>query len=137
VLRWLSWNDWHWAQIVAPFYSQHVVKRTFNFGEPDRASLEAKVPDFRRYAEVLERHLKDKTFIACNRLTVGDFQLASMAAYSCVAEMPLNDYPHIVRCLDRLMQIPAWEDPWPGEADMATLSPAARQGAAAARRASA
>src|SRR5579871_2502689 len=30
VLRWLSWNDWHWAPAVGDFYFEHVVKRTFD-----------------------------------------------------------------------------------------------------------
>jgi len=27
--------------------------------------------------------------------------------------MPFEDYPHIVRWLDGLARLPAWDDPWP------------------------
>lgn len=40
VLRWLSWNDCHWAPAVGPFYFEHVVKATFGLGPPDRQVLE-------------------------------------------------------------------------------------------------
>ncbi|OOG56191.1 glutathione S-transferase family protein [Rhodanobacter sp. C03] len=113
LLRWLSWNDCHWSTAVAPFYFEHVVKTTFGIGQPDSALLKASVPDFVRYAKVLDGHLADRRFIACERLTIADFALASMAAYWRESEMPLEAFPHIFRWLDALARIPAWADPWP------------------------
>jgi glutathione S-transferase len=116
VLRWLSWNDNHWSRAVGPFYFEHVVKRTFQIGEPDRAALVAALPDLHKLAPVLDGHLASHDFAACDRLTIADFQLASMACEWRDAEMPLADYPNIARWLDRLMDIPAWADPWPTRA---------------------
>ncbi len=115
VLRWLSWNDWHWSQVVSPFYFEHVVKATFGLGAPDREALKSKVEGFERYARVLDGHLAGRTHVACNRLTIADFQLAAMAASWREAEMPLQAFPNIVRWLDGLMRLPAWADPWPVE----------------------
>ena len=113
VLRWLSWNDCHWSQAVSPFYFQHIVKSTFGLGPPDRESLKPKVADVLRYAKVLDSHLAVRTDVACGRLTIADFQLASMATYWRESEMPLEAFPNIVRWIDGLMRIPAWADPWP------------------------
>lgn len=113
VLRWLSWNDCHWSPAVAPFYFEHVVKSTFNIGPPDTALLKQSVPELLRYAAVLDGHLSDKTYAACGRLTIADFQLASMASYWRESEMPFDTFPHLVRWLDALMRIPAWAEPWP------------------------
>jgi glutathione S-transferase len=115
VLRWLSWNDCHWAPCVGPFYFEHIVKATFNFGSPDREALRPLVPDFVKYAKVLNDHLEDRSFAACGRLTIADFQLASMATDWREAEMPLGDFPNITRWLDRLMEMPAWANPWPAQ----------------------
>ena len=112
-VRWLSWNDCHWSPAVAPFYFEHVVKTTFGIGHPDSASLKACVPELVRYAKVLDGQLADRRFIACERLTIADFALVSMAAYWRESEMPLEAFPHIVRWLDALARIPAWTDPWP------------------------
>jgi glutathione S-transferase len=57
--------------------------------------------------------------VACDRLTIADFQLASMACEWRRAEMPFDPYPNIARWLDRLMEIPAWADPWPAKATQA------------------
>lgn len=116
VLRWLSWNDCHWAPAVAPFYFEHVVKSTFGIGKPDRESLKHKVADFARYAQVLDSHLADKNYVACNRLTITDFYLASMATYWRQSEMPMQSHPNIARWIDTLMRLPAWADPWPAAA---------------------
>jgi glutathione S-transferase len=112
LLRWLSWADCHWSPAVAPYYFEHIVKTTFGIGMPDREALTSKTENIKRYAKVLDAHLADKQYVACGRLTIADFHLASMAAYWREAEMPL-EAPNIVRWLDRLMQLPAWANPWP------------------------
>jgi glutathione S-transferase len=113
VLRWLSWNDCHWVSALGPFYFEHVVKSTFGLGTPDRASLAPKVPNLERWARVLDEHLADRSFAACGRLTIADFQLGSMATYWRQADMPLGGFSNIQRWLEGLERIPAWADPWP------------------------
>lgn len=116
VLRWLSWNDCHWAPAVGPFYFEHIVKATFGIGQPDREALKAKVRDLVKYATVLDGQLAARTHVACGRLTIADFHLASMATYWQESEMPLEAFPNVVRWIDGLMRIPAWADPWPAQA---------------------
>ena len=113
VLRWLSWNDCHWLSAVGPFYLEHVVKATFGLGPPDMESLKPKVPTLLKFAKVLDDHLAGRSYAACGRLTIADFQLASMATYWRESQMPLEAFPNIVRWIDGLMRIPAWADPWP------------------------
>jgi glutathione S-transferase len=64
VLRWLSWNDCHWAPAVGPFYFEHVVKSTFGMGPPDRELLKSSVPDLLKFAAVLDGHLAGRRFVA-------------------------------------------------------------------------
>jgi len=116
VLRWLSWNDCHWADAVSPYYFEHVVKPTFNIGKPDCAVLEGKDRTLRKYAQVLDGHLEGRSYAACDRLTIADFQLASMATYWRESQMPLAPFTNITRWIDGLMRIPAWADPWPEHA---------------------
>ena len=116
VLRWLSWNDCHWAPAVGPFYFEHVVKATFKMGPPDRELLKSKVADLMKYGAVLDAHLAGKSYAACGRLTIADFQLASMATDWRESEMPFETFPNIVRWLEGLMRIPAWSQPWPAKA---------------------
>jgi glutathione S-transferase len=113
VLRWLSWCDHHWSPAVAPFYFEHVVKSTFALGLPDEAALAGRDEELERCAAVLDAHLEERSHVACGRLTIADFQMASMATHWREARMPLAPFAHVVRWIDRLMRIPAWADPWP------------------------
>jgi glutathione S-transferase len=113
VLRWLSWNDCHWSPAVGPFYFELVVKPAFGIGAPDHELLKSSVAEFSKFAKVLNGHLQNRTYVACDRLTITDFQLASMANYWQESEMPMQAFPHVVRWLDMLKLIPAWADPWP------------------------
>jgi glutathione S-transferase len=115
VLRWLSWNDCHWSPAVGPFYFEHVVKTTFNLGPPDRELLKSSAPNLLKFAGVLDAHLNGRTYAACGRLTIADFQLASMANYWRESEMPFESHPNIVRWLEDLKRIPAWAHPWPAQ----------------------
>jgi glutathione S-transferase len=125
VLRWLSWNDCHWLPAVGPFYYEHVIKPAFGFGVPDRVALKSQVPELMKQAAVLDGQLEGREHIACGRLTIADFQLASMACDWRASEMPLDGFPNIVRWLDGLAAIPAWADPWPATAQAAPAGAAA------------
>lgn len=116
VLRWLSWNDQHWMRAVGVFYFEHVIKKLFQLGEPDTSVMASMLPTLRTLASVLDSHLTNRDFVACNRLTIADFQLASIACDWRQSEIPFEDYPNIARWLDGLTRIPAWADPWPGKA---------------------
>jgi glutathione S-transferase len=85
-------------------------------GAPDIESLKSKVADFVKFAKVLDSHLAARRHVACGRLTVADFQLASMASYWRESEMPMGAFPNIVRWIETLVRIPAWADPWPNKA---------------------
>lgn len=113
MLRWLAWNEGHWAPAVAPFYFEHIVKSTFGMGPPNRDFLKKSEDNLLRFAKVLDGHLAGRNHIALNRLTIADFQLASMAADWRESEMPFTAFPNVVRWLDGLMRIPAWAEPWP------------------------
>ena len=66
-----------------------------------------------RQAGVLDSHLEGRSHIACSRLTIADFQPASMATCWRESQMPLEPFSNIVCWIDRLIDIPAWADLWP------------------------
>jgi len=117
VLRWLSWADQHWNRATGPYYFEHVVKPTLAVGEPDRGALVGTEGPLRKHAATLNGWLEGKRYVALDRLTIADFQLAAQATYWRAAEMPLRDYPNITRWLDGLLAIPAWLSPWPDQED--------------------
>lgn len=113
IVRWLSWNNSHWQPHIGQFYFEFMIKPIIGLGAADEALLKSKTPELLQAAKILDDHLAGKSFLACGRLTIADFQLASMASHWREAHMPFEAFANIQRWLDRLMRIPAWSDPWP------------------------
>ena len=116
VLRWLSWNDCHWNAAVGPYYLEHVVKKTFGMGPPDLEALAPKAKELARLASILNNHLEGRDWVALDRVSIADFQLAGMACHGLNGVMPFEDMPHLTAWLERLNDIPAWKNPWPAKA---------------------
>lgn len=115
VLRWLSWNDCHWNGVTGPFYVEHIVKGTYNLGPPDLELLATKAKELTKFASILNNHLEGREWVALDRLSIADFQLAGMACHWKACGMPFDNLSNLTGWLDRLNAIPAWNDPWPAK----------------------
>lgn len=113
VLRWISWDAFHFAPHAAAFYFEHVIKPRLGLGEPNQAALEAKLPFLHRSAKVLDQELSSRAFLAGEKLTIADFCTAILLPMADEIGLPLSEYSNIWRWHDRLMKIEAWQDPWP------------------------
>lgn len=113
VLRWLNWDTAHFSRHAGRLFYQRYVKPSFGLGSPDPNEIEDADGFFRTFAGVLSDHLKGRDTIACNRLTVADFAIASALPTAKEAELPLELFPEIQRWHDGMMALPAWRDPYP------------------------
>jgi glutathione S-transferase len=116
VMRWLSWDAFHWAPPTGTIYFERVIKAMFDMGEPDEAAIEKQTRDFHRFAKVLDKHLGTNRFLAGNSMTIADFATAVLLPLADQIRLPLTDYPSMVRWNDELMQLDAWRNPWPDQA---------------------
>jgi len=116
VLRWISWDAFHWSRTIGPFYFEHYVKPRLGLGEPDRTVRERQTAAVERYAKILDAHLAGRDFVATGRLTIADFCLDAMLPGWEQLDMPLEPYANVRRWHEGLMQIDAWRDPWPKNA---------------------
>jgi len=113
ILRWLNWDTAHFSRHAARLFFQRYIKAAFGLGSPDPAEIEDATGFFNTFAATLNDHLKDRDTIACNRLTVADFAVASVLPYAKEAELPLEPFAEIQRWHEGLMALPAWRDPFP------------------------
>lgn len=113
VMRWLSWNTNHFTRHGGSLYFQHLIKPHFGLGAPDPAAVEEAQGFFRRSAQVLDAHLRSRAYLLGDCITVADFATAVALPYAADANIPLDEFPNIVRWHDRLSELPAWRDPFP------------------------
>lgn len=112
-IRWLSWNAQHFTRAGGAMYFENIVRKRFNIGAPDTAAVEEAQNEFRRWATVLSGHLKGREWILGKALSVADFSVAMSLPFARDAQIPLDEFPEVVRWHDQLNAIEAWRNPYP------------------------
>lgn len=117
IVRWFSWDADFFSRYAGTLYFEHLIKPRFGLGEPDPAAIAGALGDFRRYARVLDDHLKGRDWLVGDGMTVADFAVAVTLPYAGQAGIPLDEFPEIRRWHDRLNELDAWREPFPAMAD--------------------
>jgi glutathione S-transferase len=113
VMRWLSWDSWHFTRHAGALYFEHIIKPTFGMGDPDPAVVEEATSSFRRFAAVLNDHLSGRAYLVGDALTVADFAVAITLPYARRARIPLTEFREIERWHGRISEVRAWLEPFP------------------------
>jgi glutathione S-transferase len=114
LIRWLSWNAWHFGPAASALYFEHIVKPTFNGAPAPQAELDQHMKNFRHYAAILNGELAGKTWLIDNRLSYADFRTAFVFPFAARCGLPLQDYPELQRLSDQLNELPHWKAPFAG-----------------------
>jgi glutathione S-transferase len=112
-LRWLSWNAQHFTRAGGALFFENIVKQRFGIGAPDAARVAEAQGEFRRWAAVLSDHLKGRKWILGDAPTVADFSVAMALPFAREADIPLREFPEVLRWHDQLNAMEAWRDPYP------------------------
>jgi glutathione S-transferase len=112
-VRWFSWNSQHFYRHGGTLYFEHLIKPRIGLGEPDASKVAEAQGWFRKHAGVLDQHLKDRTWLLGDELSVADFSVGATLPYAKSAAMPLEEFEHVRRWHDRLNALDAWRDPFP------------------------
>ncbi len=114
LIRWLSWNAWHFGPAASTFYFEHVVKPTFGGAPAALGELDQPMKDFRRFAWILNKTLAGREWLIGDRLSYADFRVAFVFPFADRAGLPLAEFPELRRLSDQLNRIDAWRDPFQG-----------------------
>jgi glutathione S-transferase len=113
LMRWLSWDAQHFTRHTGMLYFQHIIKPLFFGGSPEPAAVEEATGNFRRFAAVLNEHLRGRRYILGDTLTIADFATAITLPFAEKARIPVGEFTEIERWHDRLDELPAWREPYP------------------------
>ncbi len=113
VLRWLFWDIGHFSRHAGMLVFQKVIKPKFGMGSPNAGAVEEATGFFKHFAGVLNSHLKGKSHIVGDRLSVADFSIATFLPHAEAAQLPLDSYPEIARWYASMEEIDAWRNPFP------------------------
>ena len=111
VMRWLAWQGAHWdAESFGMVAFEKASKSVLGRGAPDPAFIARGEQNFVRFAAVLDDHLKGKSWLVDNRLTIADFSVAAFVPSATRFGLPLARFSEIGRWYDGLAALPAWRD---------------------------
>ncbi|MEX0760335.1 MAG: glutathione S-transferase family protein [Tistlia sp.] len=119
VIRWLSWGAQHFNRHAGSLYFEYLIKGPFGLGSPDAAKVEEAQGQVRKYAAVLDEHLKGRRWLVGETPSIADFAVAIALPYAEEAHIPVEDLAEVRRWHDRLCAFPAGRAPSPAPAPAA------------------
>ena len=113
VVRWISWGYWNFVRACDRVHFERVTKQRYGIG-PVRQDLVESGRTNRVLGDLLERRLGASDWLVGNHVTYADFRIGCVLPFADVAGLPLTDFPRVEAWHARLMDIPAWRDPFAG-----------------------
>jgi glutathione S-transferase len=109
VLRWLTWESAHWdAESLGMVAYETMSKRVLGLGPPDSSFIARGQQNFGRFATVLNESLKRRAWLTGNALTIADFSIAGLVPSAERMQLPVKQFPEVVRWYAALAALPAW-----------------------------
>lgn len=114
MLMWVSWSNQHFTLPASSHYFERIVRPTFSDVPEDPRVLAKDLLTFRKYAAILNAYLESREWLVDSQLSYADFRTATVLPFAERAQLPVGDYPHIVRWHSQLERLDAWRDPFAG-----------------------
>lgn len=108
VLRWMFWESNRWNRILGPLLLHQVY---FPFwGYPgDQEKINQQRPKFDKAALMLDQHLQQQVFLACNALTIADLAVAAPLLHADRLALTISNYPALDRWLSHMKEQVWWQ----------------------------
>lgn len=108
VTRWQCWEQAHWVPPLVIVIRENVFKPLWGQSS-DPSEIKRGEEAIHKVAPVLDGHLKERSYLLGDRLSLADISVAAILMYDPKARLPLVDYRHIQRWYGRLAQLDAWK----------------------------
>lgn len=112
ILRWLFWESAHFNRCISTIAFERLLKPRMG-AEPDEAIIEATLPNYHRFMQVLEDHLEGRTWIVGETVTLADIVIGASAVLIGPSELPAEQFPNVMGLVASLDEIPAWRETSP------------------------
>lgn len=108
VLQWMSWNMANFAPACAIFVYENLVKKLLKLGDPDPAAIARATEDFKRFAKVLDDHLKGRDWLVGGKMGLADHHVGSSLVHAQPGGIPVSGFKEIGRWTQALYASEPW-----------------------------
>ncbi len=114
MIRWLSWGYWNFVRACDLVHFERVTKQRYNLGPINADKVQEGLAEFERSSRLLQAELSGRDWLLPDGLSYADFRLACVLPFAELAGLPLPDFPAVQAWHNRLLQLPAWAEPFDG-----------------------
>jgi glutathione S-transferase len=114
IVRWISWGYWNFVRACDRVHFERVTKQRYGIGPVRQDLVESGLNEFASSAMILEQRLSAADWLVGKNVSYADFRVACILPFADLAGLPLADFPRVEAWHARLMEIPAWRDPFAG-----------------------
>lgn len=108
MLRWMFWSATHFEPLGRGIVFEVLIKPRLMKESPDMGRVEEYMRDLARHAEVLDRHLKGRTWILGARFSIADIALGTIVETAQRVRFSLEPYAEIARWFGGLAARESW-----------------------------
>ena len=109
VNRWLFWASQHFSPAVGVLTWERAWKGMIGEGPANAAEVARGEREVRKFAGVLDQHLKGRDWIAGRALSLADIAIAPPLMDIAVADLPVLGLPNLMAWLERIKALEAWK----------------------------
>lgn len=116
VNRWMFFAAQHFSPAIGILTWEYLWKKLVTGQGPDPVEVAKGETLVHEHAAILDKHFAHHQWASGDHLTLADFALAAPLMYLGRANIPIEQYTHLLAWFERIKQVPAWqqtETPWP------------------------
>ena len=108
IVRWQCWELAHYNKAFGVLAWETVAKPNFMGAEPDPGVVNWAKNELSRFAPVLESHLKGRTCLVGESITLADYSLLHVEMFKEAVPFDWSPYPNINKYYERMRAVPHW-----------------------------
>ena len=108
ITRWQCWEGLYFNAALGTLAWENVAKAKRNLGPPDAVLVGQAQATLQRFAPVLEAHLKDRTYMVTDHITVADYSMATFGSYTNKVDYDFSPFRNTLQYFERMERVEHW-----------------------------
>ena len=108
ILQWMFWEQSHFMFATGIVFYQKLLKPLIG-QETDEVRVEEAVAKFRRHAQALDDHLRQRDWLVGDSMTLADLAVAANLTYANATGLPMDEFPNVQRWYGAIAELDAWK----------------------------